>query len=52
MGVECVSGSRIGTFERGREQEMLVFLTVWKRVNSTLSSAGLSPGVVEACTWP
>ena len=36
MGVECVSGSRIGTFERVREQEMLVFPT--------------GPGVVEACT--
>lgn len=39
MGVECVSGSRIGTFERVREQEMLVFPTVWKKVDSTLSSS-------------
>ena len=34
MGVEGVSGSRIGTFERVREQEILVFPTVWKKRDS------------------
>ena len=39
MGVECVSGLRISTFERVREQELLVFLTVWKRLDCTFFSS-------------